>query len=355
MVKNERLHKLCKKLDALKIDSILVSIPANITYLTKYPSRDSYFLVSRKENIYFTDSRYIEEAQKALKEIAIVRQVNGSIFGLIADSCKELKLTRIAFEERHLPYAEHNRITRYLAGKAKLIPVHGIVEELRQIKELSEIAKIRKAIKITQKALKHIKRFIKPGVTEIEVVAELERFIRYFGATNSAFDIIVASGPNSSLPHHISSSRKIRNNEPVLIDLGIDYLGYKSDLTRVFFLGKIKVLLQQIHSIVAQAQRLAIKEIKPGISAGKIDSVGRQYIEKHGFAQFFGHSLGHGVGLEVHEQPSVSPRGDCILKPGMVFTVEPGIYLPGKFGIRIEDMVLVTETGVKVLTASNNN
>ena len=355
MVKNERLHKLCKKLDALKIDSILVSIPANITYLTKYPSRDSYFLVSRKENIYFTDSRYIEEAQKALKEIAIVRQVNGSIFGLIADSCKELKLTRIAFEERHLPYAEHNRITRYLAGKAKLIPVHGIVEELRQIKELSEIAKIRKAIKITQKALKHIKRFIKPGVTEIEVVAELERFIRYFGATNSAFDIIVASGPNSSLPHHISSSRKIRNNEPVLIDLGIDYLGYKSDLTRVFFLGKIKVLLQQIHSIVAQAQRLAIKEIKPGISAGKIDSVGRQYIEKHGFAQFFGHSLGHGVGLEVHEQPSVSPRGDCILKPGMVFTVEPGIYLPGKFGIRIEDMVLVTETGVKVLTASRNN
>ena len=355
MVKNERLHKLCKKLDALKVDSILVSIPANITYLTKYPSRDSYFLVSRKENIYFTDSRYIEEAQKALKEIAIVRQVNGSVFGLIADSCKELKLTCIAFEERHLPYAEHNRITRYLAGKAKLIPVHGIVEELRQIKELSEIAKIRKAIKITQKALKHIKRFIKPGVTEIEVVAELERFIRYFGATNSAFDIIVASGPNSSLPHHISSSRKIRNNEPVLIDLGIDYLGYKSDLTRVFFLGKIKVLLQQIHSIVAQAQRLAIKEIKPGISAGKIDSVGRQYIEKHGFAQFFGHSLGHGVGLEVHEQPSVSPRGDCILKPGMVFTVEPGIYLPGKFGIRIEDMVLVTETGVKVLTASRNN
>ena len=355
MTKNERLHKLCKKLDALNVDSILISLPANITYLTKYPSRDSYFLVSRKENIYFTDSRYIEEAEKALREIAIVKKVNGSVFELIAESCKELKLTRIAFEERHLPYAEYNRIRKELAGKTRFIPAHGVVEELRQIKEASEIAKIRKAIKITQKALKHIKRFIKPGVTEIEVVAELERFIRYFGATNSAFDIIVASGPNSSLPHHIPGFRKIRNNEPVLIDFGIDYLGYKSDLTRVFFLGKIKVLLQQIHSIVVEAQRMAIKEIKPGISAGKIDSAGRQYIEKHGFAEFFGHNLGHGVGLEVHEQPSVSVRGKCILEPGMVFTVEPGIYLPGKFGVRIEDMVLVTETGVKVLTASNNN
>ena len=338
----------------LKADSILVSSPANITYLTKYPSRDSYFLCSRKENIYFTDSRYIEEAQKALKKIAIVRKVNGSVFELIVSSCKELKLTRLAFEERYLPYAEYNRIRREMPGKMKLIPTHGIIEDLRQIKRPSEIAKMRKAVQITEKALKHIKKFIKPEIKEIEVVAELERFIRYCGATNSAFDIIVASGPNSSLPHHISGLRKIHNHEPVLIDLGIDYHGYKSDLTRVFFLGKINVLLRQIHSVVMQAQQLAIKEIRPGVSVAKIDAVGRQYIEKKGFVRFFGHSLGHGIGLEVHEQPSLSEKGNCILKPGMIFTVEPGIYLPGKFGVRIEDMVLVTEKGARVLSGTIN-
>ncbi|MFA5276592.1 MAG: Xaa-Pro peptidase family protein, partial [Candidatus Omnitrophota bacterium] len=290
---NERLHKLCKKLDALKVDSILVSTPANITYLTKYPSRDSYFLASRKGNIYFTDSRYREEAQKALKDIAIVREANGSVFELISSCCAELKLTRLAFEERYLPYAEFNRIKRGLAKKIKLIPTHGIIEELRQVKGPSEIVKMKKAVKITAKALRHIKKFIKPGTTELEVVAELERFIRYFGATNSAFDIIVASGPNSSLPHHIPSSRKIRNHEPVLIDLGIDYHGYKSDLTRVFFLGKINVLLRQIHSVVMDAQKKAIEAVKPGVKASKVDAAGRQYIAKNGFAQFFGHSLGH--------------------------------------------------------------
>ncbi|MGA2774794.1 MAG: Xaa-Pro peptidase family protein [Candidatus Omnitrophota bacterium] len=351
---NERLHKLSKELDALKLDAILVSTPANITYLTKYPSRDSYFLASRKGNIYFTDLRYTEEAQRALKDIAIVRKANGSVFELIASSSRELKLVRLAFEERYLPYAEYNRIKKEISGETKIIPSHGIIEALRQVKEPSEIAKMKKAVQITGEALRHIKKFIKPGTTELEVVAELERFIRYFGATNSAFDIIVASGPNSSLPHHIPGYRKIRNNELVLIDLGIDYHGYKSDLTRVFFLGKIKVLLRQIHSIVAEAQRRAIAAVKPGVKAAKVDAAGRQYIGKKGFAHFFGHSLGHGIGLEVHEQPGISAKENCILRPGMIFTVEPGIYLPGKFGVRIEDMVLVTQKGVKVLSGAIN-
>ena len=351
---NSRIKNIYRKLEKENLDGFLVSFPANITYLTEYPSRDSYLLVSKKENIYFTDSRYIEEAKSCLKGITTLRKINGSVFKLIAEDCLNLRLGRVAFEERCLAFAEYKKIGEGLRKKTVLVPTHGLIEELRQIKEPAELEKIRNAIAITGKALKFIKNFITAGKRETEVVGELERFIRYQGASKASFDIIVASGPNSSFPHHISSQRKIKNNEPVLVDIGVEYLGYKSDLTRVFFSGKINVLVQKIYDIVRQAQDKAIKKIKPAENVAEIDKAGRQYIAQKGFGEFFGHNLGHGVGLEVHEAPHISGKENNALKPGMVFTIEPAIYLPDKFGIRIEDMVLVTKDGCKVLSGAIN-
>ena len=351
---NSRLIRLNSILERFKLDGMLVSLPANITYLTKYRSRDSYLLVSGKENIYFTDSRYAEEAKPGLKGIASIAKINGSLFKLIAQGCSDLALKRVAFEERYLPYAEYAKIKEYSKRKIQLVPTHSLIEELRQIKETEEIANIRKATQIAVAALRYIKRLIRPGRKEVEIEAELEHFIRYHGAENSSFDVIVASGANSAYPHHITSEKKIRNNEPVLIDMGVDYMGYKSDLTRVFFLGKINLLAQKIYTAAKEAQEKALKNIHPGVKASDIDRVAREFLTEKGFAKYFGHNLGHGVGLEVHEEPRLSGKSGQILAAGMIVTVEPGIYITGKFGVRIEDMVLITDEGCEVLSGALN-
>lgn len=350
---NSRLKNLYAKLSQQNLDGLICSHPANVTYLTECPSREAYLLASPKQSIYFTDFRYLEEAKKRLKSISL-KQVNGSVFGLIAAGCNQLKLKRVGFEERYLPYAEYKKISQGLKAEAKLVPTHSLVEELRQIKSRAELQKIKKATQITVSALKFIRPRLKPGKKEIEVAAEIERFIRYQGASNAAFEMIIASGRNGAFPHHLTSQRRLKNREPVWIDLGVEYQGYKSDLTRVFFLGKISPQVARIYDIVRLAQDKAIQGIKPGVAIDKIDRLARQYIAQQGYGGFFGHSLGHGIGLEVHEAPHISGKESQVLQPGMVFTIEPAIYLPGKFGIRIEDMVLVTRKGVEVLSGNLN-
>jgi Xaa-Pro aminopeptidase len=347
---NPRLKNAYAKLREHGLDGLIVCLASNISYLTEFTSRDSYLLVSPKGNIYFTDSRYTEEASPALKGIAKVKKSNGSVFRFIAETCLDLKLKRVGFEERHLALAEHREIKKGLNKGAVLIGVHSLIELLRQIKEPEELKKIRKAIQITARAFKFIETFIRPGLKELEVAGELERFIRYHGASNTAFDIIVASGPQTSFPHHISSQRKLKANEPVLIDVGVDYLDYKCDLTRVFFLDKINALTRKIYDIVREAQERAIRKIKPACKISQVDKASRQYIAQKGYKDYFVHNLGHGIGLDVHEIPHISGKETALLECGMVFTVEPGIYLPRQFGIRIEDMVLVTRKGCEVLS-----
>ena len=345
---------LIKKLRSNGLDGFIASSTPNTTYLTQFSNPDAYVLVALNGLTYFTDSRYTQEAKKKLKGIAHLKNVNGSVFKLIAQSCADLGLKRVGFEERELPYAEYRKIKEYLHAGAYLIPTHGIIEELRQVKRVEELVKIRKALEITALAIEFIKDFIRPGVRELEVAAELERFIRYQGAIGSAFDIIVAFGENSCQPHHLPTSRRLTGNDIALIDVGVDYLGYKSDLTRVFFLGKINSLARRIYDLVLKAQEIAIKKVKPGVSAGVIDAASRKYIAAKGYGDFFVHSLGHGLGVDIHEEPSISSKSEDILMEGMVFTVEPGVYLPGKFGIRIEDMVLVTKKGCEVLSGFIN-
>jgi len=344
-----RLKNFLSRLKQEEFDGFIVSNPANISYLSGFIASDAYLLVSQKESVYFTDSRYTEEVKPKLNSLASLKKIKGSAFDLIADTCRDLGLKRVGFEERHMPYAEYKRIKTLLNAKAYLIPSYNLIENLRQVKDSAEIKKIKEALRITNLALEFVKGFLRPGLRELEIAGELERFIRYNGAGEAAFGIIVASGPNSSFPHHRPGQRKTRKDELLLVDIGVDYDGYKSDLTRVFFLAKINSLTRRIYEIVLKAQKKSISKIKPGVAASCVDSLGRNYIAQKGFGKFFGHSLGHGVGLETHEAPSISPRSECILVPGMVFTVEPAVYLPGKFGIRIEDMILVTGKGHEVL------
>ena len=349
-----RLKNVFSQLKQRKLDGLLVSLPANISYLTEFLSRDSYLLVSEKESIYFTDSRYTEEAKAYLKDKIKLKECNGSVFKCIAEVSLKLKLKRLGFEERNLAFAEFAKIKELTEGRLELIPTHSIVEDKRVVKDAQEIEKLKQATKVTALALEHIKKFIVCGAKEIEVAAEFERFIRYHGCSASAFDVIIASGPNSSQPHHFSGQRRLRDNEPVLIDFGVDYQGYKSDLTRVLFLGKMKVLVRKVYDVVLKAQELAIKRVHPGAEMAAIDKVAREYIASKGYAACFTHNLGHGFGLEVHEDPRISGNEASAVRPGMVFTIEPGIYLPGKFGIRIEDMILVTNKGCEVLSGAIN-
>jgi len=352
-MRDSPLKKIYLELEKLKLDCLLVSSAANISYLTQTRSRDAYLIVSKSKNIYITDFRYIEETKKNLTGFCI-KKIESSVFKTIADTCKGMQFYRVGFEDRYLAFAEYTKIKEEMDYCVELIPTHNIVEDLRQLKTQEELEKIKFAAIIAIQAFNFIKDSISPGKKEVEIAADLERFMRYNGAYSSSFDIIVASGPNSSFPHHVTSERKIRNNEPVLIDLGVDYLGYKSDLTRVFFLGKISSSCKRIYNIVLQAQKRAIKAIKPAVNINKIDAAARQFIASQGFGGFFGHNLGHGIGLEVHEAPHVSSKETNKLLPGMVFTVEPAIYLPGKFGIRIEDMCLITKKGVEVISGSLN-
>lgn len=350
----ERLQRLYPKLKQCGLDGLLVSLPANISYLVEFTSRDSYVLVSEKYNTYFTDSRYTDEAKKYLKESFQLKKTNGSVFKLIAQTCLEAGLKKIGFEERYLPYAEYKKIQQHLGKSARLIPVNSLLEEIRRIKEPQEVEKIRQATRITVQALKYIKKYIRPGKKEVEIAGELERFMRYNGAGRSAFELIVAAGANSAFAHHLSCDKKTGKNDVVLIDIGADYEGYKSDLTRVFFLGKMDTLFKRVKGIVETALDKAKKAIRPGIPINYIDKQARDFIKSKGFGDCFRHSLGHGVGLEVHELPKIYAKNKEKLQSGMVFTLEPAIYLNNKFGVRIEEMVLVTDKGAEVLSGSGN-
>lgn len=350
---SRRLNKLLEKLKSLGLDALLVTSPANISYLTNYISRDSWLLVGKKGGFYFTDPRYTIEAKHNLGTSYQIVQTRANLTQAVNKICQKQKITKIGFEKKYLAFDFHKKLGEGLVKK-ELIPTSGLIEEFRQIKNKREIAKIRKATQITIQALRFIKNHIAPGITEIEIVGELERFIRYHGASGSSFEVIVASGVNSSYPHHLSSAKKIRKNEPVLIDIGVNYQGYKSDLTRVFFSGKMSALEHKIYKVISQAQKLALAKIKPQVKINEVDRAARNYIQKKGFGRFFTHNLGHGIGLEVHEAPNIGPKQEVALKEGMIFTLEPAIYLPGKFGIRIEDMVLVTKKGVELLSVSLN-
>lgn len=349
-----RLEKAFGLLDKNGLDAIIIKHPANASYLSEFNAREPLLFISKRQSFFITDFRYIEETKKYLKnKDFLIRCIKkGGGLNLIIELIRKLKLKKIGFEAKILTFSEYKFLADNARGSFKIIPTCDLIESLRIKKSESEIKIIKKAVSKTTVIFKEIKKMLCPGISEIELTAKIEKLIREMSQQAPAFEPIVASGTRSSLPHAISSKNKLKNSSSVLIDIGLCQNGYKSDLTRVYFLSRISAKIKKIYDIVKLAQDEAIKNIKAGVKASFVDGVARNIIKEKGFGKYFGHSLGHGIGLEVHEKPSLSPQNECILEEGMVLTVEPAIYLPGEFGIRLEEMVLVNKTNCEVLSAA---
>jgi len=347
-----RIEKCVVRLKALSLDGVVLSNPVNISYLSGFREADGYLLLSREgELTYFTNFIYEYEAKDLdLWKVVVAR---GNIFKELSDTIKDLHLRRVGFEAKNIPYLEYSKIKQYLiAGGIELCETIDLLEKIRVIKEPGEISLIKKAASISEEAFNFIVEIRDRTMTEKQLNLEIEKFLRIRGSNSIAFPVVVASGANSALPHHVAREGKRLSENFFLIDLGAKYYEYCADLTRVFTWGKITPFFKRIYDIVRKAQDLSIKKIKDGVKVKEVDNAARSFIEEKGYGQFFGHGTGHGVGLEVHEIPFVGPRSEEILREGMVITIEPAIYLKGKFGIRIEDMVLVGKNKGEVLSGN---
>jgi len=311
-------------------------------------------LISHKQALLATDFRYIEQAKQEAPNYEVT-QVKGDLSNWLPELLSDLGWRKLGFEANHISFATYHKLSEAIQTKQlrlQLVPTTALVENLRSIKELEELELIGKAIELTDAAFQYAKATIRPHMTEMEAAWEIESFLRQGGSEGIPFDIIVASGPNSALPHAKPSRRMIQSGEPVLVDMGARIDGYCSDFSRTLCLGKPDKNLLGIYDIVLKAQLAAIEGIESGMNAPQADALARSVIEKSGYGDAFGHSLGHGVGLEVHELPTLSSISSDLVSDGMVFTIEPGIYLAGWGGVRIEDMVVLEEGKVKVLTKS---
>ncbi|MBF0619235.1 MAG: aminopeptidase P family protein [Candidatus Omnitrophica bacterium] len=348
----ERFKRLIRQFQVLKVDALLVTDDINIRYLTGFPAHDSWLLVSGRGIFYITDARYAQEAKKSLKGIEVV-QLQTSLSDALASLAKRLGTLRLGVDEAHITVSLHKKLRADILKKTVFVPADGCVEALRMVKDLHEIAAIKEALKVNLAAYRFLASKILPGRTEEDILDDLEGFYRQERVT-AAFAPIIASGPNSAYPHARVTGRKLRAGEPVLVDMGVSKNAYNSDLTRMFFLGKMPPSYTKVLSILKDSQAAAIKVIRPGMAAKEVDAAARNVLEKHDLAQYFSHSLGHGVGLEIHEMPRLSNRSGAVLSENMVFTVEPGVYFPGRYGVRLEDMVRVTPKGCEVLSVDQH-
>ncbi|MDD5584955.1 MAG: Xaa-Pro peptidase family protein [Candidatus Omnitrophica bacterium] len=347
----ETLRKCFKKIKDLHCDALLVSNPSNILYLTGFSRHaDGYLLLTREGGVfYFTNFLYAAQARGL--DIWKVLVSRGSIFALMSEQIKKLGFTRVGFEAKHLPFLEYEKLKEHLnAAAVDFSQTIDVIEEIRSVKNRTEIALIRESTLISKEAFDYAGQICRTVRTEKQLSIEIEKFLRLKGDNEIAFPTIVAGGKNSAYPHHEPKADELYKNF-FLIDLGSRYCEYCTDLTRVFFEGKISPFARKIYDIVLKAQELAIKTIKAGVSCRQVDGAARRFIEEKGYAKHFGHGLGHGVGIDVHELPYLNPRNEQILQEGMIVTIEPAIYLEGKLGVRIEDVVLVGSRGCTVLSA----
>ena len=334
-------------LDSYRIDAYLVTHSAQVSYLLGIPCEDSWLLVTAGRVYFLTDARYYDEIKPRLQGVHPVL-----CRALAKDACRLIRrrgLKRVGFDDRHVSHFLFKQLTAYLAPETALKAKNQAVDSMRERKDREEITAIRACLRLNMQLFKVAERVLKPGIAEYEILERMERFIQS-KRVDFSFSPIVASGPHSAYPHARVTGRRLLKNDVVLIDAGIQQDSYKSDLTRMFFLGKITPLVRKVYDAVAEAQQVAIAKIAPAVPAAAVDLEARKFLKNKGLEKNFCHSLGHGVGLEIHESPRLSALSQDILKPGMVVTVEPGVYLPGQFGVRIEDMILVTETGCEVLS-----
>ena len=357
-VHQARIERVREAMQLKDLDAFLVLIAENRRYLSGFTGEDPQFdesagalLITAEKLLLATDSRFELQARQEAPdyEAIIYREGLAKELPVIL---KGFQTRRLGFESIRVSRAQHQKMITALKDAdltAELADTEDIVENLRIVKTQPEIEAIRNALGLAESVFGQVAADIRPGMTEKEAAWFLEKALREAGADGLSFPTIVASGPNSALPHAISGDRPLRPGEPILFDWGIRLEGYCSDISRTLVMGKPDTTFQKVFQTVMEAQEMAIEAIKPGAATKAVDDIARSHIEKTGFKDRFGHGLGHGVGLAIHEQPRLSPLGDKILAAGMVCTVEPGIYLPGWGGVRLENMIVVTADGAEVL------
>lgn len=364
MISSDRQHRLSRLRELLAqrdLDALLVAGPENRRYLSGFTARDElltetsgWLLVTHREAFLLTDFRYQEWAAQEAVGFA-VKIYKESMGAVLAELLAIGQIHRVGFESAYISYRNYQRLVETVAQsgwQVQWLPQEGLVEELREAKTPEEVAAIRKALRLTEKVFREVAGMLTPGLTERQVAWEIERRLKEQGSDGLAFPPIVAAGANSARPHHQPTDYALAPGEPIIIDMGARLEGYCADLTRTLILGEPPARFREIYLVVRRAQVRAESAIKAGMNSLEADALAREVIAEAGYGEAFGHSLGHGVGLAVHEAPSLSPYEDraTMLKAGSIVTVEPGIYLPGWGGIRLEDMVLVQAEGAEVLT-----
>lgn len=344
---HERLHNLQEQLKKEALEAILITHPANRFYLSGFDGSNGVLLISPERALLFTDFRYLEQAEKQapLFKVCPWREKLGEV---LAPHIGEAGWSTLAFEQEQVTYSLYKELAEGLP--IELLPRKGLVEELRAVKSEAEVEQLRRGAEIMDRAFDYLLQLARPGLTEQELALELEFFLRRQGSAETLFRYIVASGVRGSLPHGIASEKPLQSGELVTVDFTGTFGAYATDMTRTFALGEPGARAREIYETVRLAQQRALEMIKPGMTGVEADALARDPIKEAGFGEYFGHGLGHGLGLEVHEQPTLSLRSKAALVPGMVVTIEPGIYIPGWGGVRIEDMVLLTSGGAESLT-----
>jgi len=347
----EKQQKLLKLLKSHSLDAFLVIKKENILYLTGARGDDAILLVSHRGMFLISDTRYKEEYEKSAKNCKFQTARHKNLYASAGELCTKKRFKCIGFESSNFSYSGYVDLKKNLKGK-KLLPIKRSVESLRMIKDTEEIKHIKRACKDGCKIMDYALGIVRPGISERWIRNRVQCRILEEGIEGASFEAIVASGKNASMPHARASEKNIKKGEGVILDLGTINHGYNSDLTRTVFLGRIDRKYRRIYNIVKDAQKKTIEQIKLGVKASYIDNISRQYITYKGLGKYFIHSLGHGIGLETHEGPSISRNSCSILQENMVITIEPGVYIPGWGGIRIEDVVLVTKDSCDILTSA---
>ena len=355
-----RVAELLKTMNGA--DTAWIIRPENRRYLSGFQADDTQFaessgslLINKRASILVTDSRYTDEANAEAPTFE-VRTISRDFAEDFPQFVRELKAKNLGFEEGYLTWGLYQEVSGALKGTSPavgLVPLEGVVEGMRSVKDPSEIRALEISAEMISRILDQVISELAPDMTEKEVAWRIEDLARESGAEGLSFPSIVASGPHSAMPHATPSDRKLREHEPIVLDTGVRVNGYRSDITRTIFLGEPEARFREIYNIVRQAQLAAVSVIRPGMESTDVDAVARDVIKNAGYGEYFGHSLGHGVGLAAHEQPRLAPRRPVRLEEGMVVTVEPGIYLPGKGGVRLEEMLVIEEGGSRTLTQSD--
>lgn len=351
MLKTEfagRRARLGGELRERGLDAMLVSAPANIRYLAGFTGSNALLVLTESSATLFTDPRYGIQARQECD--CPVRVATVPLFHAAATLLKSKQARTVGFESSRMVYDAFASLRDKLDKRQQLRPLTGLVEKLRMVKSAAEIEKIEQSVTVNSKAFQQALRSFKVGMKEVELAAEIDYRMRRLGADGAAFETIVASGPRCALPHARPTGEAIRNNTLLLVDMGAQYGGYTSDMTRVVAIGKQGKSVHKMYRAVLESQLAAIDAVRPGASAAQVDAVARNVLRKHGLDRLFVHSTGHGLGLEIHEAPRLARSEKTALEAGMVITIEPGVYMEGSAGIRIEDTVAVTENGARILT-----